>query len=141
MRESGSPTMCSVCHERIHILTIDDVSTWGHRDPRTNDDHSPRPVPADATAQNLCDFCSSTHPVWLFPTNGTGDWGACEPCRALIAADARDQLVERCYHAFAEGPELADLTEAEARQFVADVQQRYWESANGPGVPSNLPRR
>lgn len=89
----------------------------------------------------LCDFCSSQAVRWCYPANtfaleayqwaSVGNWGACEPCAALIEADDLPGLTERCVTVLTPevermlgGPEPLDVHQARA-SFAATLHVAF----------------
>jgi hypothetical protein len=99
---------------------------------------------ADDRPHPTCDFCAVAHPRWSYPCeafvmvlvteggtiaqdfNGDG-WAACDPCHALIAADARTTLALRASEMGGGGPGMLAI--------VAEIHANFFRHRSGsPGL-------
>ena len=75
---------------------------------------------------DVCDFCSSAEPTWVFPANSYHDrllnvqsinnWLACDECATLINQDRWGKLAERSLR----NPAVAALVNRATRKAILD---------------------
>jgi len=83
----------------------------------------------------LCDFCSSTKPVWIFPcetfviadvkARSLSDWTACEDCAALIVAEKWRELARACCEKTVNGRMMVGVIGKEGA--IAQVMKMHGE--------------
>lgn len=113
----GDQRVCAVCARVLNRLTDlnEENERWDHSFQDQPADHVAIPVFPDEIITNYrCDFCNfnQSAPSWVIPANdfkmpgasvqdgvafemSTGDWGACEECGELIAANDWAGLLSR----------------------------------------------
>ena len=88
----------------------------------------------------LCDFCSALSPAWTYQSlsfivylppafagGSVGGWAACDECHALIEANKREELTQRCLDEFTfKHPEIAGDA-AILHQFFAEIQDQFFK--------------
>lgn len=94
----------------------------------------------------ICDFCSSPVVRWTFhvlpipivvdtPVGvlncSNDDWAACLPCKLLIDAGNREDLLERTLHTYPTEIRF----EAEVRDSVRKFHGQFFDLLDGPGEP------
>ena len=109
--------ICATCLTALDLEVLDGNERWVHALAQKAlvpgvAGHEPVPIPNDSFPEHRykCDFCFAADPAWVYPCEtfdmddygiemgSSGDWGACDECRAIIDGGELDKLVYRVMH-------------------------------------------
>jgi hypothetical protein len=115
--------MCATCRQSLNVDTDNNGVRYIHR--VLDDTHAVVPVYPGTEFRGRCDFCSDGTPAWVLPArdftdpndpdhaSSAGNWGAFDPCAALIRDDQWDAVVARVVASEVHRAGLADDRAAE----------------------------